>query len=127
VRYLLFAYGNAQELVFMYYLGILLHGICYDFFFVTGQIYVDNAAPKSIQASAQGFITLVTYGVGMLIGNWVAGPVVDRYTTTAGEAVSHDWASIWLWPAAMAFAVIVIFALLFKEQMGAPEKLAKAA
>jgi nucleoside transporter len=127
VRYLLFAYGNAQELVSMYYLGILLHGICYDFFFVTGQIYVDNAAPKSIQASAQGFITLVTYGVGMLIGNWVAGPVVDRYTTTAGEAVSHDWASIWLWPAAMAFAVIVIFALLFKEQMGAPEKLAKAA
>ena len=80
----------------MYYLGILLHGVCYDFFFVTGQIYVDKAAPKSIQASAQGFITLVTYGVGMLIGSWVSGPVVDRYVRQAGEAVTHDWTSIWL-------------------------------
>ena len=78
-RYLFFAYGNSQELMWMFYLGILLHGVCYDFFFVTGQIYVDKAAPKSIQASAQGFITLVTYGVGMLIGSWVSGPVVDRY------------------------------------------------
>ena len=73
-RYLLFAFGNSGELVCMFYLGILLHGICYDFFFVTGQIYVDNAAPKEIQASAQGFITLVTYGVGMLIGAEIVGP-----------------------------------------------------
>jgi MFS family permease len=115
-RYLLFAYGDAQGLVFMYYLGILLHGICYDFFFVTGQIYVDNTAPKSIQASAQGFITLVTYGIGMLIGNWVAGPVVDLYAQTVGREVVHDWTAIWLWPAAMAFLVIVLFAVLFKEK-----------
>ena len=113
VRYLLFAFGNATELVFMYYLGILLHGICYDFFFVTGQIYVDKAAPKAIQASAQGFITLVTYGVGMLIGSWVSGPVVDRYATTVGEAVSHDWTAIWLWPASMAFVIILLFAFFF--------------
>ena len=89
----------------MYYLGIVLHGVCYDFFFVTGQIYVDNTAPKSVQASAQGFITLVTYGVGMLIGTWVSGPVVDLYAKRAGEVVSHDWTSIWLWPAAMSAVV----------------------
>jgi nucleoside transporter len=112
-RYLLFAFGNASDLVFMLYLGILLHGICYDFFFVTGQIYVDKAAPKSIQASAQGFITLVTYGVGMLIGSWVSGPVVDRYARQAGEAVTHDWTAIWLWPASMAFVIILLFAFFF--------------
>jgi nucleoside transporter len=112
-RYLLFAFGNPGELVFMYYLGILLHGICYDFFFVTGQIYVDKAAPKAIQASAQGFITLVTYGVGMLIGSWVSGPVVDRYARQAGDAGAHDWTAIWLWPAAMAFVIILLFAFFF--------------
>jgi nucleoside transporter len=119
-RYLLFAFGNPDELIFMYYLGILLHGICYDFFFVTGQIYVDKTARKSIQASAQGFITLITYGVGMLIGNWVAGPIVDRNASTLGATVSHDWTTIWLWPAAMAAVVIVLFALLFRERRGQP-------
>lgn len=121
IRYVLFAYGNASELVFMYYLGILLHGICYDFFFVTGQIYVDKTAPKSIQASAQGFITLVTYGVGMLIGSWVSGPVVDRYAQTLGETVSHDWTSIWLWPASMAFVIILLFAFFFDGGKSEPK------
>ena len=115
-RYLLFAFGNAQELVFMYYLGIILHGICYDFFFVTGQIYVDNAAPKEIQASAQGFITLITYGVGMLIGNWISGPIVDMYAKELGGAVVHDWTAIWLWPAAMSLIVILLFAFFFRSQ-----------
>ncbi len=117
VRYLLFAFGNAQELVFLYYLGIALHGICYDFFFVTGQIYVDKTAPKAIQASAQGFITLVTYGVGMLIGAWASGPIVDMYARAApsGGAVLHDWRAIWLWPAAMAIGIVLLFALFFRE------------
>ncbi len=112
-RYLLFAFGNAQDLVFMYYLGIALHGICYDFFFVTGQIYVDKTAPKAIQASAQGFITLVTYGIGMLIGAWASGPVVDMYARGGGV---HDWRAIWLWPAAMAVGIILLFALFFREE-----------
>ena len=120
-RYLLFAFGNAQELVFMYYLGIILHGICYDFFFVTGQIYVDNIAPKEIQASAQGFITLITYGVGMLIGNWLSGPIVDMYARHAGDAVVHDWTAIWLWPAAMSFVVILLFAFFFRSPETATE------
>ena len=99
----------------MIILGIVLHGICYDFFFVTGQIYVDNAAPKSIQASAQGFITLVTYGVGMLIGAEIAGRVVESYQVMeSGKIVGHQWPSIWIVPAAMAFGVMLLFAALFR-------------
>ena len=113
-RYVLFAYGNPGDSSFMYYLGILLHGICYDFFFVTGQIYVDNSAPKAIQASAQGFITLVTYGVGMLIGTGISGLVVKGYQVAADNpAAGHDWTSIWLWPAGMAVVVILLFVVLF--------------
>jgi MFS family permease len=127
-RYLLFAFGNSGELVAFFYLGILLHGVCYDFFFVTGQIYVDNTAPKSIQASAQGFITLITYGVGMLIGSLVSGRVVEAYQVMkGGEIVGHDWRSVWIVPAAMAFAVIVLFALLFRERPREPATAAKAA
>ena len=114
-RYLLFAFGNSAELVFMFYLGILLHGICFDFFFVTGQIYVDNTAPKAIQASAQGFITLVTYGVGMLIGAEIAGRVAETYQVMeAGKIVGHDWTSIWIVPAVMSFGVVLLFAALFR-------------
>jgi nucleoside transporter len=127
-RYLLFAFGDPGGLVFMYYLGILLHGICYDFFFVTGQIYVDNTAPKSIQASAQGFITLVTYGAGMLIGALIAGVVADAYAIKEAATITgHRWAAIWLVPAAMAFVVISLFALFFSEKpRTAPEPAAVA-
>ncbi len=121
IRYLLFAYGNSTDLVFMYYIGIVLHGICYDFFFVTGQIYVDNTAPKAIQASAQGFITLVTYGVGMLIGTWIAGFVVEGHQVMdGGQIVGHLWTAIWLWPATMAFVVILLFAFFFKDKAQTP-------
>ena len=112
IRYLLFAYGNNDNLVFMYFIGIVIHGICYDFFFVTGQIYVDNAAPKENQASAQGFIALITYGVGMLIGSWASGWFVEMYTSPDG---SHDWSQIWIIPAIMAAVVALAFALLFNE------------
>jgi nucleoside transporter len=116
-RYLLFAFGNSGELVAMFYLGILLHGICFDFFFVTGQIYVDNTAPKSIQASAQGFITLVTYGVGMLIGAEISGWIVESYQVMeGGKIVGHDWTTIWIVPAAMAFGIALLFAALFRER-----------
>ncbi len=114
-RYVLFAYGDTSTLVWMLYAGILLHGICYDFFFVTGQIYVDQKAPANVRAAAQGFITFVTYGVGMLIGSWLSGRVVDAYvTTTGGVIVGHDWQRIWLVPAAGAAAVLVLFALFFR-------------
>jgi MFS family permease len=107
--------------VWMFYIGILLHGICYDFFFVTGQIYVDKKAPETVRASAQGFIGLVTYGVGMVIGNMIAGRVVEHYQVmdSAGKIVAHNWQTIWIIPAAMAAVVIVMFALLFKEPKNA--------
>jgi nucleoside transporter len=114
LRYALFAYGNGGALVWMIYLGIALHGICYDFFFVTGQIYVDKKAPSHIRAAAQGFIAFVTLGVGMFVGSYLSGWVVDQYTQPVGETVFHNWQPIWLIPAAMSVVVLVLFAILFQ-------------
>jgi MFS family permease len=110
LRYALFAFGNNGPLVWMLYVGILVHGICYDFFFVTGQIYVDQKAPPEVRAAAQGFIAFVTLGFGMLIGSWVSGLVVDAFRVENG----HAWDKIWLTPAAMAAAVLLLFAVLFR-------------
>jgi nucleoside transporter len=110
-RYLAFAFGNAGDLAWLFYLGILLHGVCYDFFFVTGQIYTDRQAGLRIRAAAQGFLALLTQGVGYLIGAYVSGAVVNGHTLAAG---GHDWRSIWLVPAAMAGVVLLVFALLFR-------------
>jgi nucleoside transporter len=113
VRYLLFAYGNAGELVFMLFIGIGLHGICYDFFFVSGQIYTDSKAGKKYKSAAQGLITLATYGVGMLIGFWIAGKITDTYLLADNL---HDWKTIWTYPAIFALGVSVLFVLLFKNE-----------
>lgn len=113
VRYLLFAYGDVGERSFMLLLGIALHGICYDFFFVSGQIYTDSKAGERFKSSAQGLITLATYGVGMLIGFWVAGKISNAYTLSDGM---HVWESIWLYPAGFALMVLVLFAVLFKSE-----------
>ena len=112
LRYVLFAYGDADGMLFMLIIGIALHGICYDFFFVTGQIYTNSKAGPENRSAAQGMITLATYGVGMLIGFTVAGMITDMYV---GEG-SHSWADIWLFPAGFAAAVAVIFLLAFKKQ-----------
>jgi len=113
-RYLLFASGNNGPLVWMLYAGIILHGICYDFFFVTGQIYVDRKAPGDLRAAAQGFIAFATLGIGMFIGSWLSGKVVDAFSTVAGSQTQHMWDRIWLVPAAGAAAVLVMFALFFR-------------
>ncbi|WP_215223335.1 nucleoside permease [Echinicola shivajiensis] len=117
VRYALFAYGNVNELSFMLLIGIALHGICYDFFFVSGQIYTDSKAGEKFKSAAQGMITLATYGVGMLIGFWVAGMITDAYTGAEGL---HNWETIWLIPSGIAVLVALIFALAFKEKKPAP-------
>jgi nucleoside transporter len=109
-RYLLFANGNVGAGAWMLYIGILLHGVCYDFFFVTGQIYVDQQAGLKIRAAAQGFITFITQGVGLYIGSIISGLVVQQFVTPTG----HDWHAIWLRPAVGAAAILVIFALVFR-------------
>lgn len=112
VRYALFASGG-MDAIGLLYLGILLHGICYDFFFVTGQIYVDEAAGEEMRASAQGFIALMTYGVGMAIGSWVAGSIVEMYTLADG---SKDWQTIWWIPCIFAAVVAFVFSILFTDK-----------
>lgn len=113
VRYVFFAYGNGNSTYWMLIAGIVLHGICYDFFFVTGQIYTDNLAGEQSKSAAQGFITLATYGVGMLIGSLLSGQIVDAHQITGSL---HDWQTIWLIPAAIAAGVLVTFLLLFKDR-----------
>ena len=113
IRYLLFAYGNSGELIFMLIIGIALHGICYDFFFVSGQIYTDSKAGEKYKSAAQGLITLATYGVGMLIGFWVAGKITDSYLVSENV---HEWSKIWTFPAIFATGVLILFVILFKNE-----------
>jgi nucleoside transporter len=108
IRYILFAFGDAGSFSFMLILGIALHGICYDFFFVSGQIYTNAKAGSHIKSAAQGLITLATYGVGMLIGFWVAGKIVETNT--------NDWQTIWLYPAGFAVVILIIFLAAFKDE-----------
>ncbi len=113
IRYLLFAYGQVGEKTFMLIIGILLHGVCYDFFFVSGQIYTDFKAGEKVKSAAQGLITLATYGLGMLIGFWVAGKVYDVFIFENG---GHNWNMIWKFPALFALGVFVLFLLIFKNE-----------
>ncbi|HET9440541.1 MAG TPA: MFS transporter, partial [Longimicrobiales bacterium] len=112
LRYALFAFGNTGSLIWMLYLGIILHGVCFDFIFVTGQIYVDQQAGPRIRAAAQGLFALVTMGFGYFIGGVVSGRVVDAYRFDGG----HNWNAIWLVPAVGALLVMIAFAFLFKEK-----------
>lgn len=115
VRYMFFAYGNVGPGIWMLYAGILIHGVCYDFFFVSGQIYVDQQASLRIRAAAQGLIAFVTLGIGNVVGSWASGLVVEGYQRTgANGAMLHDWRAIWLVPAAGAAVVFMIFAVMFR-------------
>jgi nucleoside transporter len=121
IRYVLFAFGNSGQDMRMLWLGILLHGICYDFFFVTGQIYVDRKAPLALRAAAQGLITLTTYGAGMLLGSWLSGSVVDRYAyVSPGGAIMHNWQSIWLIAAVCSASALVLFIPAFSDNERIP-------
>lgn len=113
IRYVLFAYGNGDDLSFMLIIGIALHGICYDFFFVSGQIYTNSKAGEKYKSAAQGLITLATYGVGMLIGFAVAGWITDNYKMADGAV---NWQMVWIIPAGIAIVVFLLFALLFNEK-----------
>lgn len=113
-RYGLFAGAVPTQWLWMVVGGVLLHGVCYDFFFVSGQIYTDKVAPTQIRGQAQGFLVLVTQGLGLLVGNYAFGKLVAAYQgAEAGSA--PDWVMIWLWPALLAGAIALLFLLLFKE------------
>jgi len=117
LRYALFAYGGVGARMPMLWLGILLHGICYDFFFVTGQIYIDRKASVALRAAAQGLITFITYGVGMFVGSWASGAVVEHYTMPAAYgAPGHAWTPIWLIAAGASAVALLLFALLFHDR-----------
>jgi nucleoside transporter len=112
LRYVFFAYGDTGNNTWMLYAGIILHGICYDFFFVTGYMYTEKKAGAKIKNAAQGLFTFATYGVGMFIGTWFSGYIVDMYKT--GE--THNWLNIWYVPAYIAMGVLIYFILFFKEK-----------
>jgi len=112
VRYLLLGYGNPGSGVWMFYVAILLHGICYDFFFVTGQLYTDQEAPAHLRSTAQGFITFVTYGVGMLIGSLLSGTALDYFTDAAGR---RNWTGFWTSSALMSFAIMLLVLIFFRS------------
>jgi nucleoside transporter len=118
VRYVLFAAGDAGPHMWMYWSGILLHGVCFDFFFVVGQIYIDRRAPIELRAATQGLITLITYGLGMFVGSWFSGFTVDLFVRSGTP--SHDWSAIWYSAAAFAAVVAVLFAILFVDKDEAP-------
>jgi len=112
VRYMLFAFGDIGVKSWMLIFGILLHGVCYDFFFVSGQIYTDFKAGEKYKSTAQGLITLATYGLGMLIGFRFAGWLTDQYISDIG----HLWKNIWIQPAIFSFVVLTLFLIFFKNE-----------
>ncbi len=124
LRYALFAYGNAGPRVWMLWVGILVHGVCFDFFFVTGQIYIDRKASPDLRAAAQGLISLITYGLGMFVGSWVSGAVVGHYGHVASDgAVLYDWRPIWIWAGALSAVVLLGFLFTFSDKEDAAESI----
>jgi MFS family permease len=116
LRYLLFALGAPDQVVWMILAGVILHGICYDFFFVAGFIYVDKKATKEIRAQAQGFVVLATYGFGMLIGAQLAGYLFNGMVDASSPEVFKQWQNFWYVPAVLAAIVMVFFAAMFKDK-----------
>jgi nucleoside transporter len=112
LRYLCFAYGNMNINAWMLYAGIILHGVCYDFFFITGYMYTEKKSGERIKNAAQGLFTFVTYGLGMFIGTWFSGFVTNYYTVNQ----VYNWKSIWFVPAFIAIAVLICFIFFFKEK-----------
>ncbi len=112
LRYVCFAFGNLDANIWMLYAGIILHGVCYDFFFVTGYMYTEKKAGEKIKNAAQGLFTFATYGLGMFIGTWFSGITADHYLVDG----KHSWESIWLVPAYIAIAVLFYFIIFFKEK-----------
>lgn len=119
LRYFAFGNGDVGSNLWLLYAGIILHGICYDFFFVTGYMYTEKKAGEKIKNSAQGLFTFATYGVGMFIGTWFSGFVVDHYKISEN---THDWLKIWSVPAYIAIGVLILFILFFRDRKRAGDR-----
>ena len=116
LRYLLFALGAPDAIFWTVAMGILLHGLCYDFFFVTGQIYVDKKSTPAVRGQAQGFLVFVTYGVGMFIGAQVAGALFNSFLGDAGALNLARWRDFWFLPAGFALVVLLVFLFSFRDE-----------
>jgi nucleoside transporter len=118
-RYFLLAVGDAGSGMWMFYIAIILHGICYDFFFVAGYMYTDQVAPAHLRSTAQGFITFVTYGLGMFVGSYLSGWALDQYTAYAatGEVLSRNWYGFWISSSVLSFAIFLLVFLFFRTKV----------
>jgi nucleoside transporter len=116
LRYTLLAYGDPASSMWMFYVAILLHGICYDFFFMTGQLYTDQEAPAQLRGTAQGLITFLTYGVGMFVGSVLSGGAVDYFSRTVGTTTVRNWTGFWLTSASSAFVILLFVLLGFRNR-----------
>ncbi len=121
-RYGFFAGAADEQIKWMVLSGIVLHGICYDFFFVTGQIYTDQVSGAKIRGQAQGFLVLITQGLGMLIGAQLSGKLVGKLTVDVEGVPTTDWNSVWMYPAVFSFVVLVVFVLLFRGKASATDE-----
>jgi len=120
-RFICFGFGDLHALIFLLYIGLALHGVCYDFFFVTGQLYTDKKAPREIQAQAQGLISLITFGMGWFAGSLLAGKIIDAYAIKQivdgiEKSTGHFWQSIWMYPIAMSSVIFIFFLVFFKDK-----------
>jgi len=116
LRYLLFGFGQFAGQEWMLYAGILLHGIAFCFTALTGQIYVDQVAPRHLRSTAQGFVSFITLGFGAFFGSWLAGWIVDSHTIASGQ---HEWLAIWKVPAWVGIGTALLFLLMFRRKMEA--------
>ena len=116
VRYVAFYTGSVADMPVFYLVGILVHGIIFGYFYLGGQIYIDQKAPQELKAQAQGFIFFVTFGLGLLVGNFISGQLISNYSQTAGLVRTYDWNSIWAVTSAIAFALLLPFFILFRTE-----------
>jgi hypothetical protein len=116
IRYLGFYSGSVFDSGFMYIIGILMHGLIFGYFYLGGQMYIDKKAPKELKAQAQGFIFLVTFGLGLLVGNFVSGKIISVFSETGPDGTNYQWGIIWGITAAMSVALAVLFPILVTKE-----------
>jgi hypothetical protein len=116
IRYMVFYTGSTIDMPFFYLIGILVHGVIFGYFYLGGQIYIDQKATAEMKAQAQGFIFFVTFGLGLLVGNFISGQLIEFYSKPVNGARIYDWDSIWAITSASALVLLLTFIVLFKNE-----------